>query len=85
MSEMIERIAKAIKAKAWAIDLPLRDEECSEIARAAIEAMREPTNAMMFAPPDVQFGPADAEFVWHCMIDEALRNMPGVKTFNTDP
>jgi hypothetical protein len=41
MSDTVEWMAKAIKAKAWSIDLPLRDEECADLARTAIDAYEE--------------------------------------------
>ena len=72
MSEMVERVAKAIK-RGIADDLPSAD-----IARAAIEAMREPTEAMLHAGYDglgreaAQYtGPED---VWPRMIDAALKD-----------
>jgi hypothetical protein len=66
MSEMVERIAASIKTKAWSLDLPLRDEECADLARAAIAAMREPTDTVksLFS---------DGHLVWNAMIDEALK------------
>src|SRR6266478_1762046 len=41
MSDIVERLremAAAIKARAWSLDLPLRNEECIELARAALAA-----------------------------------------------
>jgi len=43
-------------------------------ARAAIEAMREPTDAMTQAPTfNDMFGPCEAKECWQDMVDEALR------------
>ena len=48
-----------------------------DMAAAAIEAMREPTDAMCNAPTwydgDESFTPGDAKDVWDQMIDEALK------------
>lgn len=78
MSEMVERVAKAI----W--DSPLffglitdekrRDgswHDCTALARAAIEAMREPTDEMVLASEAI-----DAVYPsehWRAMIDAALK------------
>ena len=84
MSEVVERVAAALwgisggDEDAWAWD------ECPEEqragyrihARAAIEAMREPTESMWAAGDDlVPFGPdvADPSAVYRAMIDEALK------------
>lgn len=72
MSEMVERVAKAIMAR-FNDPLPFHAEE---LARAAIEAMREPTNAMERAGDEYgRFtnGPS-ACVVWEAMIDEALKD-----------
>lgn len=69
MSEMIDRVAAALSQ-------PDRDQ-----ARAVIEAMREPTPAMveaLFGPDDDQTGrtvqrsPDEIAFIWRVMIDAAL-------------
>lgn len=76
MSEMVERVAKAIASK----QPPLSDRVLSmhaeqalfEMARAAIEAMRVPTEAMIEeAWADARA--EDAAAVWKAMIDEALK------------
>ena len=70
MSEMIERVAKAIedadangfsKLPYWAC------------ARAAIEAMREPTEAMADAGTTETNSEEDAIECWNAMIAEALK------------
>lgn len=77
MSEMVERVARAIcKAqnqtdRKWQEFLPE--------ATSAIEAMREPTYAMAEAGEDsekVGFAAdsAPAELVWKVMVDAALRS-----------
>ncbi len=86
MSGMVERIRKAIEAQidpdGW-IEKPDDFEfgltprfdgrlDLPKIARAAIEAMREPTEAMV----DAGWADATAEDaigVWRAMIDEALK------------
>ena len=86
MTEMVERVAKALGKNDRNRDIGgmLTQERWDRYiedggwkiyeaeARAAIEAMREPTEAMKFAPPDVDFGLEDAAFAWKCMIDAAL-------------
>jgi len=88
MSEMVERVAEAmwwqlaqkvpgLDRSSWAIAAVHPSDEPQEhwrtLARAAIEAMREPTDAIMLAAfePDgeVEF----ARAVWKTMIDEALK------------
>ena len=80
MSEMIERVAEAIQnrrremlaAKGGPILI-----EPIELARAAIEAMREPTEAMKergFQYTADPCWPDDVGRAWRHMIDEALRS-----------
>ena len=83
-SEMVERIARAIDAALgeeadW---MDIDPEFMNKVARAALEAMREPTEAMVyegyvrsaFAPEcrvsSIQFDPKP---VWIAMIDAALK------------
>jgi len=89
MSEMIERVAKAIRAQidagpSYQITV---DEYMKILARAAIEAMREPTEAMRQSGFDHmdydEYGSnADennkriAESVYRAMIDAALAEKP---------
>lgn len=84
MSEMIERVAKAM---AWAdlneIDRAqlkldglsqkniVIDDHMKSLARAAIEAMREPTKKMSEA---TYLRPYDADEIWEFMIDAALKD-----------
>jgi hypothetical protein len=82
MSEMIERVAAALKQRARLHQITILVEaDAMDLAKAAIEAMREPTEAMKLAPPDVNFGPEDAAFAWKQMIDAALETEkePAVK------
>jgi hypothetical protein len=83
MSEMVNKVARAI-ADAAGSDfdrLPathgpghgLRNMYMN-MARAAIEAMRLPTNAMYAAANDEFVPPADAAACWLAMIDAALEN-----------
>jgi hypothetical protein len=80
MSEIIEHVARAIKAK---LDKEfderggLTSEEMADIAaRAAIEDIRdiEPTDGMMKAMWSLSFSNTEESFAacWHAMIDAAL-------------
>lgn len=72
MSEMVERVAAAI-ANYWleiGFDPSLPDEGA---ARAAIQAMREPTDAMKIAALDATFDVGDVPIIWQAMIDAALK------------
>lgn len=81
MSEMIERVAKHIYdgrngrgCKPWG-HLPRAHQEPYLVdARAAIEAMREPTEAMEEAALDVRplMMPDTPRELWEAMIDAAL-------------
>jgi len=74
MSEMIDRVAKAIALQSHTENPCLED-----LARRAIEAMREPTSAMLEAEPDDdgEFSKENSIFharqFWQAMIDEALK------------
>ena len=67
MSEMIERVAKAILKEQQTNRSAFPDSR--DIARAAIEAMREPTSAMAKAA----YRDDAPQVVWRDMIDEALK------------
>jgi hypothetical protein len=77
MSEMIERVARAL----WNdmnLDIPWGfDEERNYLghARAAIEAIREPTAAMLFVGANDEAGFTQRNILqsWQLMIDEALK------------
>lgn len=70
MSEMIERVAEAIMGAVFnkAMDA---DPRSRMMARAAIEAMHEPTEAMAIAGKENNFGYYPNE-AWRAMIDAAL-------------
>ncbi len=90
-SEMIERVGLALQA-AWGNfgdpntlpPIDFYEKELSHLARAAIEAMREPTSEMRDAgagviagtpkPIDVYYD--DAEDVWKVMLTAALEPRP---------
>lgn len=87
MSEMIERVAKAIVEKlneiegggtSWDEAGHEMKESMFPLARAVIEAMRDPTTAMLEAEPedDGEFSKENSIFharqFWQAMIDEAL-------------
>jgi hypothetical protein len=79
MSEMVERVANAL----WAGEhhpgtllLPLDGKDKQRLiysARLAIEAMREPTDAMFSAATDTYCSAGDLIDYWHKMIDEAAK------------
>jgi hypothetical protein len=66
MSEMIERVAKAIWEANHGYDGGLAQ------ARAAIAAMREPTEEMITAGEHAYLPTCNFEAVYHAMIDAAL-------------
>lgn len=71
---MVDRVARAI-TPCWEAAHEFDRENYRHIARCAIEAMREPTQAMNKAAYDAsacEF-PDDAEKCWQTMIDEALK------------
>lgn len=85
MSEMIERVASAIWALNDDTDCRVYDDlaphakaQADAMARAAIKAMREPTEAMVNAAM-LPASEADREayrpqhWIWEKMIDEALK------------
>lgn len=82
-SEMIERVAAAMhnKKPGGSIMLPFQFQPDAEVfrvyARAAIEAMREPTKQMEKAgwemDPGDSDGNTDAKTHWRAMIDAALK------------
>jgi hypothetical protein len=85
MSEMIERVAKAVREYVAEVEVKSRGEidvdvdgmvHSQMIARAAIEAMRDPTEEMKRAgleefPSSLAVKETAAE-VWYAMIDAAL-------------
>ena len=86
MSEMVERVARAIcKAKGQNPDDPrwirypgptyegIAWHAHEDSARAAIAAMREPIEAMINSAHDRIAGEGEIADVWCAMIDEALR------------
>ena len=76
MTDMIERVARAI-ADAERNRRPSMAEPFAEtLARAAIEAMREPTSNQLdagYAAISERQCDDDLAFGWRAMIDEALR------------
>ena len=71
MDDMIERVARAIGRAELLPDDADRHWKRFEIhARAAIEAMREPTEAMCEAADVVECN--QPECIWQAMIDAAL-------------
>ncbi len=83
MSEMIERTAVKLRKRAerWGYQLP--HPLCQILAREVIEAMQEPTEAMLKADKPIEYTMPQGEMmvmtdtapkygVWQAMIDEAL-------------
>lgn len=77
---MVERVADRIwKSHGWALGDDVDFADVLKIARAAIEAMREPTEAMAVAGEDVVAAPfvggrlTDPSAVWSAMIDAAQK------------
>lgn len=73
MSEMIERVARAIMSE----ENPDSLDQYSAMARAAIEAMREPTDEMKNCSEEVHWGYSchvcgGLKEGWQAMIDAAL-------------
>lgn len=77
MSEMADRVKGAMVLAARAHNMPfaLSDADASALARAAIEAMREPTDAMCRANSEDGGAGADEHVRqdWRAMIDAALK------------
>jgi hypothetical protein len=71
MSEMIERVATAIRNSS--LGVMLTDEQLNLAARAAIEEMREPTDEMKFAMAPWSRTTGHHEGVWIAGIDAALK------------
>jgi hypothetical protein len=85
MSEMVERVARALYAirmevaegaglhepYTWETDNNAYREHCLREARAAIKAMREPTQGMLDCR-DAFVKADDARIVWQLQIDAAL-------------
>jgi hypothetical protein len=87
VSEMIERVAKAmwdarranannngVELEFWGDGSIPKANGIMDEARAAIEAMREPTGAMVIAGRYPAGGGPEAEATWEAMIDAALDN-----------
>lgn len=86
MSEMLKRVCEAIYWTAPRMRRPTTfddiwgssedREELVKCARAAISAMREPTEAMIEAMNANHDGPFEASYVWQAAIDVALKGTP---------
>jgi hypothetical protein len=89
-NQMVERVARAIFRNGigelvWDSGSDEQHEACFRQARAAIDAMRVPTEAMKSAPHEAELdiywgyraeGPGGPEDVWRVMIDAALTPPP---------
>lgn len=71
MNEIIERVAKAIDAASQPPGKPDYKILMENCARAAIEAMREPTQGILDCRPAFMTV-TDARAMWKTMIDTAL-------------
>ncbi len=67
VDDMVERVARAIQE---GIPLEPTWEDCLGLARDAIAAMREPTEAMILRGEEDQYR---VEYIWRYMIDESLK------------
>lgn len=78
MSEMIERVARALAKADGTPDCEIDDFwHAFEIdARTAIEAMREPTGAMYTAGEKKAEAGSGADWIYRAMIDTALLPTP---------
>jgi len=87
MSEMVERVARAMRAQEYDADEWDGTDSSDRYywqtaARAAIAAMREPTSEMMDAYLDLEdpmdddwpYNPPAAKPAWQVMIDAALKS-----------
>lgn len=72
MSEMVERVAESLRASMPGLTNP-EAWPWKTLARAAIEAMREPTEDMADAGAIETNSEEDAIECWKAMIEEALR------------
>lgn len=79
MTEMVERVAKAIAEHGgsnWETCLKAPGQRMAgmyrAMARAAIEAMREPTVEMCRDAAWDDYGPDECQTCWRAMIDAAL-------------
>lgn len=81
MSDMVEKVARAVcialghEPEEWAYSERVR-ERCRRIARAAMQAMREPTKAMLQAGRlnDSEDGASgNPESIWQAMVNAALK------------
>lgn len=79
MSEMVKRVAEAIrKSEAYWWNRPDEPEDdlAETLARAAIEAMREPTEAMDAAARTEcrRMGVEPVTHIWDVMLDSAIND-----------
>lgn len=72
VSEMIDRVAKALEAVIWEYKDSSVSFQSHQLARAAIEAMREPTPEMTQAMEPWTRVSGHQKMVWQAGIDTAL-------------
>lgn len=72
MSEMVERVARALIKNEFGIEPEVLTDAILDQARVAIAAMREPTEAMLTAGSEWAYAGCSSD-TWHWMIEEALR------------
>jgi hypothetical protein len=74
MSEMVDRVARALTAEFESGRRVFDEGEAEDLARAAIAAMREPTEEMANGrhTGGERISSIEAACVWRDMIDEAL-------------
>ena len=71
-NEDIERVARVLRETLWTHGCQLSKEINEELARAAIEAMREPTGEMFETAAYYLGGSDRVRKVWYDLIDEML-------------
>lgn len=75
MNEMVKRVARAIEKAVYETDRGgLTGWDAKAVARASIEAMRVPTEAMRFVGSVAIYNDESAIDVWGLMIDAALED-----------
>ena len=73
MTTMVEKVAVAIREVNEKTVGLTYTQITKQMARAAIEAMMEPTPAMIIAGEDNVDGQADVSYIFTAMIQEALK------------
>ncbi len=73
---MVERVSRALRKSVDRHEVRLLDEQWNELARVAISAMREPTEAMLACEQRFLSEELGYAEIWRRMIDAALAPEP---------